>query len=134
VVVDVSEREPGGGARGHVHRHDVLRHRIEEATGDDGERRASVPHLIKLLRLRKLSERQEALREHRVGVRHVVAPRLHEGDHLEQSVFGRPHGDSPFLLSFLNEGRGLLPHVVSVAVRKTISRCVYEKQGAWKCP
>jgi hypothetical protein len=28
----------------------------------------------------------EALREHRVGVRHVVAPGHHEGDHLEQSV------------------------------------------------
>ena len=68
---------------------------VEERSCHDDERRASVPHLVEFLHLRELAQRQEALGEHRMGVRHVVAPRHHAGDDLEQSVFGRPHDSSP---------------------------------------
>ena len=61
---------------------------IEEPSGVDEERRAAVPHLVELPSVRKLADRQEALGEHRVRVRDVVVPRLDEGNHLTEPIFG----------------------------------------------
>ena len=57
VVVDVRERDPCGGARRDIHLFKALGRRIEEPAGVDDECRTAVPHLVKLLLLRKLSER-----------------------------------------------------------------------------
>ena len=91
VVVDVRERDPCSGARRDVHLLKALGRRIEEPAGVDDERRAAVPHLVELLHLRKLSERQEALREDGMRVGDVVAPGLDAGDDFKQPIFGGTH-------------------------------------------
>jgi hypothetical protein len=95
VVVDVRQRDACGRSRGHIHLHDALPAGVEQTAGDDRECRATMVHLVKLLHLRKLAERQEALREDRVGVGDVVAPRLDEADYLKQPIFGGTHLSLP---------------------------------------
>ena len=95
VVVDVGERDPCGGARGHVHLHHIASSGIEEDAGDDSERRAAVPHLVDLLHLRQLSERQEALREDRMRVGDVVAPGHDAGHHFKQTILAWLHRRPP---------------------------------------
>src|SRR5512132_235618 len=92
VVVDVREGDARGGARRHIHLHELLRRRVEEVARGDEECGAAVPHLVALAAVPKLSDWQEALREDRVRVGDVITPRLDKRDELEEPILARLHG------------------------------------------